>query len=218
MKADGKEVTRMSETKHGSRMARRQEAERKQARNRRMVLTLCLMLVVCLASVGGTLAWLKSETTPVVNTFSPSNIGLTLTETQGTSFQLIPGKAYAKDPQVTITNDVKAWLFVKLEATENLDDYVSYTLNSDGWTMGDGTSVPANVMYRTVEADASQKTFYLLEGGASENLTGQVTIKTTVTKENMPDTDMNLVFTAYAIQYEGFGTVEAAWTEASAQQ
>ncbi len=208
----------MSEMNHGSRMERRREAEHRRNRNHRVVLTVCLMLAVCLVSVGGTLAWLKSETTPVTNTFSPANIGLTLEESQGNTFKLVPGKTYAKDPKVTITNDLKAWLFVKVEAAENLTDYVAYTLNSNGWTMGDGTDVPTNVMYRTVEADAAEKSFYLLEGGTDANVNGQVTIKTTVNKENMPNAAMDLVFTAYAIQYEGFDTAADAWAEASAQQ
>lgn len=51
---------------------------------RRMLFTLALVLVVAVASVGGTIAWLKVETTPVVNTFTVGDINITLTETKGT--------------------------------------------------------------------------------------------------------------------------------------
>ena len=44
-----------------------------------LIFALCLVLVSAL-SIGGTLAWLQAKTNQVKNTFSPSDIGLTLDE------------------------------------------------------------------------------------------------------------------------------------------
>ena len=68
---------------------------------RRMLFTLALVLVVAVASVGGTIAWLTATTDPVVNTFTYGNINIELTETKPTNRQakIIPGVDIDKDPQ-----------------------------------------------------------------------------------------------------------------------
>ena len=58
---------------------------------RRMLFTLALVLVVAVASVGGTLAWLKASTDPVTNTFTVGDINIDLTETTGNNYKIIPG-------------------------------------------------------------------------------------------------------------------------------
>lgn len=217
--------------KAAARRARR-ERERK-ARNRRVVLTVCLMLAVCVASIGGTVAWLTATTDPVTNTFSPSNIGLTLAESPDLEFKMIPGNEYKKDPVVTITNDVEAWLFVEvdedwIQGSYNLDSFLDYTLTlngeNSGWTKGTGTGegnngVPTNVWYRTVPANAVDKTWKLLAGkGEGELKDGYVAVDTSVTKEMMAvlgvaDKYPTLSFKAYAIQTASFADVGDAWTQ-----
>lgn len=224
------------EQKRKAAARRRRERARKQ-RTRRIVLTVALVLVVALASIGGTLAWLVDSTNPVVNTFTPSNIGVTLTETGTTtkdnaetkSYQMIPGTTKSKDPKVTITNDVDAYLFVEVNGqdwmvsnsdgtkTYKLTDFLSYELTlSTGWTQGTGTGeggngVPTNVWYREVAEDATTKTWNLLKDN-------QVAYKGTITKEMMALVTANnyptLTFKAYAAQKEGFANVGAAWQAA----
>ena len=69
---------------------------------RAFVALLALVLVIgCVA--GGTVAWLVAKTDPVVNTFTYGDINITLAETTGPDYKIIPGKDIEKDPKVTVT-------------------------------------------------------------------------------------------------------------------
>lgn len=178
--------------------------------------TLALLLALVLvfgAAVGGTIAYLTDTTGPVENTFTVGNIDISLAET-ATNFKMVPGCDIAKDPKVTVTaNSEACWLFVKIEKSTNLDSFISYTV-ADGWTQGDGTNIPSNVWYRSVDASTSAQVFSVLAGD-------QVTVKTTVTKTMMDGlevtgaTQPTLTFTACAVQSAGFTTAAAAWAELS---
>ena len=64
-------------------------------------LILALVLVVgCV--VGGTLAWLTAESDAVTNTFTTSGITVTLEETTGNEYKMIPGYTIHKDPKATV--------------------------------------------------------------------------------------------------------------------
>lgn len=187
------------------------------------VAVLSVVLVMCL-SVAGTLAYLQVKTGPVVNTFSPSNIGLTLTETERT-YKMVPGVAMDKNPTVTVSGDVDAYVFVKIEEagsvtvdgiTYTLDDFLSYTI-ATGWEVlrGENDSNDSTngneiiVIYRVVAADAD-KTFSVLDGD-------KVTTNASVTKQMMDayeDSSIKLTFTAYAVQKEGFDDAAKAWEQA----
>lgn len=213
----------MEKKNNASRKAQRAARARKQ-RNRRIALTLCLLLVVCAASIGGTLAWLVDTTDPVKNTFTTAGIGVTLTETFNTASnndgtndkwqaQMIPGYSYTKDPKVEVSTDsVDCYLFVKFEETNNPSTYLTYTstlTTANGWTQGDGTDIPANVWYRKVMASDTTRSWELL----SDNT---ITVKDTVTKDNMTTAaSATLTYTAYASQlYKSAGveiTAKDAW-------
>ena len=198
-------------------------ANRKGIATKAMVMILAVMLIVGI-SVGGTLAWLTSKTETVTNTFSPSDIKITLTETWNTDTnddgtkdawvgKLVPGAEIAKNPVVAVDGektDVDCYLFVKFEEKNNPSTYLDYTstlTEENGWKHGDGTVIPATVWYREVKVDATIKEWHLLDGD-------KVTVKNTVTKDNMADAaKAELVYTAYAIQTEGFNTAAAAWSE-----
>ena len=167
------------------------------------VLILAITLVLGCA-VGGTLAWLMTQTTPVTNTFTATNIEITLTETSPNSFALIPGKEYKKDPVVTVTDNttVDCWLFVKIDETQAAKDYLTYTLALEGWALVDGQT---NVYARTAKTGDS---YHLLTGD-------KVTVKDSVTLDNMTAAAAaELSFTAYAVQLEGFeGNAAGAWAK-----
>ena len=179
--------------------------------------TIALLLAVALVFggvIGGTVAWLTDKTGEVVNTFTAAGIDITLEETPNTeegtwTAQLVPGKKYDKDPVVAVvdTTDVEIYLFVKFEEKNDPSAYVTYTstlTTANGWTQGDGTYIPDNVWYRTVAADAEERSWNLLKDDevvVNDNLT------------SMPDTMPELVYTAYAIQTEGFANAAAAWAE-----
>lgn len=186
-----------------------------------------VVLVLCCA-VGGTLAWLTDKTGEVKNTFSPSDINITLTETPNTDTDgngendawkadMIPGFSYDKDPVVTVKGDsVDCYLFVKFEEKGNPATYLTYTSTltaANGWTQGDSTSIPSNVWYRKVTANAADQSWNLLAGNT-------IAVKDTVTKDNMTTAaNAELVYTAYATQLyknntETF-TPAQAWKNAS---
>lgn len=190
--------------------------------------TLALLLALVLvfgAAVGGTIAYLTDTTGPIANTFTVGKVDITLTETFNTDTdgdrtndawkaQLIPGTTYAKDPVVTVTNDSEdCWLFVKFEEKNSPKTYLDYTSNltaENGWTQGDGPIIPANVWYRAVDKAATDTSFQLLAG---DNIypTGCISVKDTVTNQNMNTAaNAQLVYTAYACQSANM-SVEAAW-------
>ena len=196
-------------------IARRKEAARKEcerkARNRRIALTMCLLLVVCVASIGGTIAWLTDFTDTVQNTFTSSDVDIELAETKPVNkiAKMVPGIDIAKDPTVKVLADSEVcWVFVKIEESANFDDFMTYEVDT-AWTALSGVD---GVYYCEVADTDSDQSFAVLKNN-------QVAVKDTVTKALMDAvTDANkptLSFTAYAIQKEGFSTATTAWTEIS---
>lgn len=186
---------------------------------KKLTTVLAIVLVVAL-SVAGTYAYLTDKTDTIENTFTVGNVNITLAETWNTDTdgngepdawqaQLIPGKEYKKDPVVTVKGgSEKCYLFVKFEENGNAADYLDYTslLAAPDWTQGDDTDIPSNVWYRVVDKSADKTTFNLLANDI-------VTIKNNVTNENMAEAaKAQLVYTAYACQYEGFeNNAAGAW-------
>lgn len=195
---------------------------------KKKVLSIVAVVLVLCCAIGGTLAWLTDKTGEVKNTFSPSDINITLTETPNTDTDndgkadawkadMIPGFSYPKDPVVTVKGDsVDCYLFVKFEEKGNPATYLTYTPTltaANGWTQGDGTSIPSNVWYRVVKAGDTTKSWNLLDGNT-------IAVKDTVTKDNMTTAaKAELVYTAYATQLYKSNGVEfsaaEAWTNAS---
>lgn len=197
---------------------------RRNVSNKTVAILLALVLAIGCA-VGGTLAWLISQTDSVVNTFTYGDINIDLYEheykasenelgtgkvTKVDNYKIIPGVDLPKDPTVEVkANSEACWLFVKVEE-ENWNEKVTYEIAND-WTQGDGTGIPKNVYYREVEAVTADRTFDVLKDNTvtvSENLT-----KTEVDqlKKNSP----TLTFTAYAVQKDGIDTAAKAWAKAN---
>lgn len=164
-------------------------------------LILALVLVVgCV--VGGTLAWLTAKTGEVKNVFTTADIGVTLTETTDNEYKMIPGYTIAKDPKATVVSGSEAcWLFVKLEKSENFDQYLTYEM-ADGWTRltedKGGNPISDLIFYREVDGAENQigTPYSVLEGD-------RVTVLGTVTKDMMKTAERNkptLTITAYASQ------------------
>ena len=92
---------------------------------RRILLLVGLMSLVAVISIGGTIAWLTDKTDAVTNTFTTSDISIELAETKS-NFKMVPGNTIDKDPKVTVkANSEACWLFVKIEESANLDDYIT---------------------------------------------------------------------------------------------
>lgn len=173
------------------------------------------MIVGCV--IGATLAWLTSTAAPVVNTFTTSDITVTLNETTGDTYKMIPGYTIAKDPKVTVEKGSEdCWLFVKIEEENrnvNADyNYFDYEIAS-GWNKLEG--VEGIVYYQQVTGITENKTFSVLKDD-------QVTISDNVTKTDMESAKTKkptLTFTAYASQLYKNNTeqfsVEDAWNNAN---
>lgn len=188
-----------------------------------------LLLVLCFA-IGGTLAWLKAETKPVVNTFTYGDINIDLSESEDLDLKMIPGNDIEKDPTVTVKAGSEAcWLFVEVEESDNFDNFMTYAI-AEGWTLYDTGTTGSNidtvtnkdyVIYREVTALDKDQEFNVLKDNT-------VTVKNTVTKQMLNALDKNedgsdktesektyptLTFTAYAVQKDGFNTAALAWAE-----
>ncbi len=177
---------------------------------KKIILSVVALVLVAAVSVAGTLAWLTAATAPVTNTFTVGNIDITLTETTGTEYHMVPGVEMAKDPCVTVIGgSEKCWLFVKVEKSATFDAYIDSAI-ADGWT-----ELEAGVYYRVVDAATADQAFGVLDGDS-------ITTKDTVGKTEMDALAAEgavmpeITFTAYAIQYAKFDTAAAAWAELNA--
>lgn len=182
-----------------------------------LVLTLVVMLIVG-CTVGGTLAWLTDSTAEVKNTFTTSDINITLEESKDLDLKMVPGDTITKDPKAKVeTGSEECWLFVKIEKSSNFDSFMTYEV-ADDWEKGTGTGegkngVPEGVVFRKVTTTDINKEFAVLKGN-------QVSVKGDVTKTQMEgltaENYPTLTFTAYASQlYKSAGvefTAAEAWT------
>jgi len=167
---------------------------------------LALMITVG-GAVGGTMAWLVDNSDQVVNTFTTSDITVTLTETgadnNSKSFKMIPGHTIVKDPIVTVEGGSEdCYVFIKVEKSANLDEFITYAIDekdpisqNGNWTKLPGVDGVYYCVATDIDKDRSIKVI----------LNNQVTVKDSVTKEMMnaltPETQPFLSFTAYACQY-----------------
>lgn len=211
--------------------------------NKKLIVATAACAALLVGSISTSLAWLIDKTPDVKNTFTYSNIGVTLEESVDAdkdgqaSFQMVPGHTIAKDPKVTLATDsVPCFVFVKVVPSDNYNTYFTYSIDNETWTQLVGVD---NVYYAKV-TDPSNWSKYVLTGAehvrdcANTNdmdtcscgdtyKNGCVTVNTTVTKELMAAIKENnqptLTITAYASQlmknnYDEFTPAEA-WANAN---
>ena len=221
----------MKETNRNRANVAKRRARQRKLRNRRIALTVCLMLVVMVASIGGTVAWLTAKTDPVTNTFTYGDISIDLyehkynasTNTLGddkirddsNKYKIIPGVNLPKDPTVEVkANSEACWLFVKVEKTGTfVEGRVSYEI-AEGWSALDGQ---AGVYYREVGATGqSAQTFGVLKQTTVDGKTHAITVSDQLTKTDVNGQgNVTLKFTAYAVQKDGINSVADAWAKAN---
>lgn len=189
---------------------------RRSVSSRAFIALLALVLVIgCVA--GGTVAWLVAKTEPVVNTFTYGNINITLAETTGTNYKVIPGTVIEKDPKVTVKAGSEAcWLFVKVEEVGAIStittDPVHYAIDT-GWAQlkdKDGKDV-SGVYYRLVDAVDNDTAFNVLKDN-------KIIVSGELTKETINGYAVQqptLTFTAYAVQQENIADAATAWKAAN---
>lgn len=189
---------------------------RRSVSSRAFIALLALVLVIgCVA--GGTVAWLVATSDTVTNTFTYGNIDITLTETTGTSYKIIPGTDITKNPKVTVKGGSEAcWLFVKVEEVGAIStittDPVHYAIDT-GWAQlkdKDGKDV-SGVYYRLVDAVDNDTAFNVLKDN-------KIIVSGELTKETINGYAVQqptLTFTAYAVQQENIADAAAAWEAAN---
>ena len=155
-----------------------------------------------LVAVGVTVAYLFVETNPVENVFTPSNISIELEETER-DYKMIPGITLPKDPKVTVVSDIYCYVFIKVDKTNNPDDYLEYAIASDWVQLKNADNTVVEGVYYYKDIVTSIKDISIL-------VDDEVTVKASLTKGDMNDLYSNgspnadafpkLTFTAYAIQ------------------
>ncbi len=176
------------------------------------ILILALSLAI-VGVIGTTLAWLMDETAPVKNVFTVGKVDIELAEDDDDGdgrhnenwYVMTPGSDIEKKPIVTVkANSENCWLFIKIDESANLDDFITYNVILDdaqttdvveGWTALGGFD---GVYYRAVEKSSADQEFEVL-------LNNKVTVLDTVTAESFNSLDdesqyPSLTFTAYAVQ------------------
>jgi len=205
-------------------MARGKYAAKRSFRTSSRTVAMILALVLALTGViGGTVSWLIATPDPVVNTFTYGDVNINLEETDTkldddddpntNEYEMMPGQDIHKDPKVEVeAGNENCWLFVKLEKSENFDEFMTYTIG-EGW-----------VQLIDAEGNAMEGMFYRYQDAIAEDgenavisvlKDDKVTVKEEVTKEQLNALDPEgeeakyptLTVTAYAVQYVGFEAV-----------
>ena len=185
---------------------------RRRRRNTLKPMLIAMAVVLLLGCVtGGTLAWLTSTTPAVTNTFTTSDINITLAESENLDLKMIPGWTITKDPKVTVVEGSEdCWLFVKVEKSTNFSDFMTYDMADDWTQLKDANNdVVPGVFCRKITSTEMGTPISVLKGD-------QVTVKSDVTKANMnaltTATYPTLTVTAYASQlYRSAGVEFSAY-------
>lgn len=171
--------------------------------DKKILVAVCLTAALMMSFVATTSALLFSAAGPVENTFTIGKIEISLAETTGSSYKLIPGNVIAKDPKITVREGSEpCWLFVKITESEGFDDYITYELE-EGWTHLGGYD---GVYYRSLGENESDTSFYVLKDNS-------ITVRDDLTEEKMSAilNAPTLTFQAYAVQSHSIDTALDAW-------
>lgn len=182
-------------------------------RMQKMLIMVAALTLVLGVAIGSTIAWLTASTSEVTNTFTPSNIQITLNETKpdNKTAKMVPGDTIMKDPYVTVDGDSEScYVYVEIVPAENLATYITYAVRTPDWTELTGVTGAhgGKVYYYQTAVTPSEKKLYILKDN-------QVTVNTDVTSAQMKaiatENQPTMTFYAYAIQSANIGTQAAAW-------
>ncbi|MBQ1506485.1 MAG: hypothetical protein IIZ48_06930 [Erysipelotrichales bacterium] len=195
-------------------------------KTKKVLLAVMSLVLVAAISVMGTLAYIKTQTGPVTNTFAVGNIQITLDEAPNdydaakglpgyntvegdrvtqNQYKLMPGHAkYPKDPTVHVkAGSEKCYVFVKVEngiAEIEKDTTIEAQIIAYGWTkLKDG------IYWKTQEA--------VLAGAKDVDLVVFSTFSIKDDADVDAYKDASIKVTAYAIQFEGPKDAADAWTQ-----
>ncbi len=186
--------------------------------NKVLVIVLAVALLA-MTIVAGTLAYLMMATDPITNTFTLGNVNITLKETMGSEVStgvrnfgtILPGKQVAKDPVITVeAGSETCWVFVKVVQTAAAQKYVDCTLDAS-WVLVASKDEGRTAVYgRETAVSAGTPLKVLKSEGDGDYENGYVTFKTDFDKT---EGEVNIIFTAYAIQQFNFADKNAAYDQ-----
>lgn len=187
-----------------------------------IVMLLAIALLIG-GAIGGTVAYLMTQSAPVTNTFVAGRIGgLNLTETdtdpdtpaEDHEYTVIPGVPIVKDPKLSFnSHNVDAFVFIKIDhqgwaldngTYSNVGGKVTWSI-AEGWTKLSDTNTNRSIYWRKVA-----KTDYLDEVSIIKDNCINVDTSITQTELNSDACEV-MTFTAYAIQADGMQNAGAAW-------
>ena len=209
---------------------------------KKTIAIVALVVLVAVASVLGTLAYLTSTDT-VKNTFTVGKVNITLDEAEvdmngvavtpakrvkKNEYKLMPGHTYTKDPMVTVLAGSEP-SYIKMTVTfskANELDAIFAPTGADLTSIFNGYD-SANWIYKgnTKNANADTRTYEFWYNGtvgaptadvALDALFDSITIPGEITQAQLETIkDMTITVTAYAIQADGFANADAAWAKFS---
>lgn len=179
-------------------------------KNKKVFTVIILCLAVLLISAGATFAFIVASSPTVENTMTVGNVYITLTETKGNNFKILPGVSHVKDPTVTVQKgSLDSWIFIRQEASSDLHLYAEYAID-DGWIPLQGE---AGVYYRRYYTSANDTVYPIIKDN-------KVTIYEEVTEDDLALIHINptLKFTAYAVQMDMMDNPDVAWDTVIAEK
>ena len=199
---------------------------------RNTLLIALALVVVCLTSVFGTLAYLKA-TKSVSNTFSVGDIAMELEETDvdgdgdttKNDYKLIPGTTYVKDPTVTINaNSEDCYVRVLVTVTQASAWETAFGITAGNLALSDISSdISTDWILEATTPDASNDTVtfeYRYKEIVPLSATDTVlpAVFETITVPGAANgTALNALANAHidvvanAMQAQGFASADAAW-------
>ena len=178
---------------------------------KKKTLALLLSLVLVFGVIaGGTLAWLQDSSNTITNTFTwgeGNNINLTLAETTGTEYTIVPGKQDPKDPTLTLTTETESYVYVVInnELADYLDIVGMDTSAEGDWTKLTG-SLPKGITgdlyaYNTKMSGSEMKIPVFTAVKYHNNLN----------QDDHSDLSGDIVITGFAVQATAGADAQAAW-------
>lgn len=188
-----------------------------------LLITIVSLALVAVLAVGGTIAALTAEDEKVVNNFTfAAGLTVTLTEAEPTKVadetitgnatkgynytNVVPGQTLNKEPKISATTTVPAYVFVKVSGFSEANNISCTTFNTTAWTAMPTVDANGNgVYYKAISADLT----------ATPIFTG-VTVRNFEISEGGTATIGSVKIEVSMIQSAGFATVADALAAAPA--
>lgn len=187
----------------------------KMSKTKTLILGMASFLVLS-TIIGGTYAWLTGKTMSLNSTFTYGNIKITINDgnennNQTTNnYEIMPGNEIEKNTNIkVIAKSEDCWLFIKIDKTDNFDDFMNYEVD-DGWITLDEEK---NVYYREVSKSNDDQIFDVIKNKV-------IKVKPEITREMLSTLRENKNYptfsvTAYAVQrnskMDALSTASKAW-------